>query len=72
MRDYLVQRFILNQVFCLKQSFVYLQFNLYDSGKIVNKQRIVYERIPGSRYSAKDLKKSQKTMILINVYKYAH
>ena len=39
----------LNRVFCHIQSFVYLQF--YSIGKIVNIQRIVCDRIPGSRYS---------------------
>ena len=37
---------------CHIQSFDYLkQFYLYSLGKIVNKQRIVCDRIPGSRYS---------------------
>ena len=43
----------MTQVFCHKQSFFYLQFYLYCIGKIVNKQRIVFDRIPGSRYSTK-------------------
>ena len=43
--------YTLNQIFCRKQSFVYLQFYLYCKGKIVNKQRIVCDRISGSRYT---------------------
>ena len=43
--------YTLNQVFCHKQSFVYLLFYLYNIGKIENKQRFVCNRIPGSRYT---------------------
>ena len=35
----------------MMQSFVYFLFYLYSVGKIVNKQRIVCDRVPGSRYS---------------------
>ena len=42
--------YTLTQVFCHKQSLVYLQFYQNCIGKIVNKQRIVCDRIPGSRY----------------------
>ena len=37
----------------LSQTILNLQFYLYSIGKIVNKQWIVYDRIPGSRYSFK-------------------
>ena len=43
--------YTLNQVFCCKQSFVYLQFYLYMIGKIVNKQRIECGRIPGLSFN---------------------
>ena len=48
-----LQCYALQQVFCRKQSFVYLQSYLYSMGKIVNKQRIICDRIPGSRYIIK-------------------
>lgn len=48
----LISYYTLNQVFCRIQSIVYLQFYLYSIGKIVNKQRFVCDRIPGSRHSS--------------------
>ena len=47
-----IDRYTLTQVFCHKQSFVYVQFYLYCIDKIVNKQRIVWDRISGLRYVA--------------------
>ena len=43
--------YTLNHVFCRIQSFVYLQCYLYCIGNIVNNQRIVCDRIHGSRYN---------------------
>ena len=51
--------YTLNRVFCRKQSFVYSLF--YLCGKIVNKQRIVCDRIPGSSYKHPQYRFSWRT-----------